>query len=290
MSENSTQRPPPTVVITGASTGIGRDCALELDRRGCRVFAGVRSTAAAEQLRREASDRLIPITIDVTEPDGVAAAAQLVAAAVGDAGIAGLVNNAGIVVPGPLELIPLDAFRRQIEVNLIGQLAVTQAFLPLLRKGRGRLVNMSSMSGGLSAPYLGPYSASKFGLEAITDALRMELRDSGVRVSAVEPPPTATPIWEKSLSSAEQMAAGIDRAALSPYDADLAAVRQWVGHTARVAVPTSRVVEAVVHALTAPRPKAHYYLGWDVCFCFKWLKLFPDRIRDRLVRRFVGLR
>ncbi|MFZ1934898.1 MAG: SDR family NAD(P)-dependent oxidoreductase [Thermoguttaceae bacterium] len=290
MSNTPAVRPSPAVVITGASTGIGRACALELDRRGFRVFAGIRTAAAAQQLRAAASARLTPLTIDVTEADTITAAAKVVAEAVGDAGLAGLVNNAGIAVPGPLELVPIDAFRRQIEVNLVGQLAVIQAFLPLLRKARGRMVNMSSMSGGLSVPYLGPYSASKFGLEAITDALRTEFRDSGIRVSAVAPAAIATPIWEKSAASAEQLAAGVDQATLSLYDADLAAIRQWVGHSARIAAPTSRVVAAVVHALTAPRPKAHYYLGWDVRFCFRLFKMLPDRIRDHLVQRFVGLR
>ena len=289
MSPNSAVSSSPAVVITGASTGIGRACAVELDRRGFRVFAGVRTAAAAEQLRAEASARLTPLTIDVTETGTIAAAAKSVAEALGNAGLAGLVNNAGIVVPGPLELIPIDSFRRQFEVNVIGQLAVTQAFIPLLRKARGRVVNMSSISGGLSAPYLGPYSASKFALEAIGDALRLELRGFGIGVSAVEPGAIATPIWEKSRAAAEQFAEGIDPAALSLYDADLAAVRKLVDRSIRIASPVGRVVKAVVHALTARRPKAHYYLGWDVWFCFTGMKLLPDCIRDRLVRKSVGL-
>jgi NAD(P)-dependent dehydrogenase (short-subunit alcohol dehydrogenase family) len=290
MSNHLAMSLPPAVVITGASTGIGRACALELDRRGFRVFAGVRAAAAAEQLRAEASARLMPTTIDVTEADTIAAAVNNVADTLGEGGLTGLVNNAGIVVPGPLEIIPIDAFRRQIEVNVIGQLAVTQAFLPLLRKARGRVVNMSSISGGLSAPYLGPYSASKFAIEAISDALRLELRNFGIRVSAIEPAAIATPIWEKSLASAEQLAADIDSATMSPYDADLAAVRKFAEHSVRVASPVNKVVEAVVHALTARRPKAHYYLGWDVSFCFRAMKLLPDGTRDWLVRKLVGLR
>ena len=145
---------PPAVVITGASTGIGQACALELDRRGFRVFAGVRSQAAAENLRAKASARLTPILIDVTDAASVAAAAKAVGEAVGDAGLAGLVNNAGIAIAGPVELVPLDAWRRQLEVNVIGQVAVTQAFLPLLRKAPGRIVNISSNSGGQAAPFL----------------------------------------------------------------------------------------------------------------------------------------
>ena len=201
---NFTASSSPAVVITGASTGIGQACALELDRRGFRVFAGIRTRAAAEQLRAAASARLTPLLIDVTQTDTIAAACKIVAETLGDAGLAGLVNNAGIAVPGPLELIPLDDFRRQLEVNVVGQLAVTQAFLPLLRKARGRIVNMSSVSGGLSAPYLGPYSASKFALEAITDALRLELRGVGVSVSAIDQGVNETPIRDKKLASAEQ--------------------------------------------------------------------------------------
>ena len=151
------------------------------------MFAGVRTDAAAAQLREEASARLTPVVIDVTVADTIAAAAKTVGEAVGASGLAGLVNNAGIAVPGPIELVPINALRRQLEVNVIGQVAVTQAFLPLLRKGRGRLVNISSINGGLAIPFMGPYSASKFALEAITDALRLELRTWDIRVIGVEP-------------------------------------------------------------------------------------------------------
>ena len=150
-----TNNSPRAIVITGASTGIGEACALELDRRGYRVFAGVRTEAAAEKLRAKASARLTPVLLDVTLSDSIAAAAATVCAAVGEAGIAGLVNNAGIAVAGPLELLPIDALRQQFEVNVVGPVAVTQAFLPLLRRVPGRVVNISSVSGGLSAPYLG---------------------------------------------------------------------------------------------------------------------------------------
>jgi NAD(P)-dependent dehydrogenase (short-subunit alcohol dehydrogenase family) len=277
------------VVITGASTGIGRACALELDRRGFQVFAGVRSPSAAEQLRTEASARLTPITIDVTDSGTIAAAATTIAAALGDHGLAGLVNNAGIAVPGPLELVPIDDFRRQFEVNVVGQVAVTQAFLPLLRKARGRIVNISSINGGLAVPYMGAYSASKFALEAISDALRLELRNFGISVSAVEPGAITTPIWDKSLAAADQLSGGVDPAKLALYESDLAAIHKAVDRSIRTAAPVERVVKAVVHALTARRPKAHYYLGFDVRACFKIMKMLPDRFRDRLLRRLIGM-
>ena len=282
-------RPAAAIVITGTSTGIGRASAIELDRRGFRVFAGMRSPAAAEQLRAAASSRLTPVEIDVTDAAGIAAAAKTVGDAVGDAGIAGLVDNAGIAVAGPLELLPIDALRRQFEVNVIGQVAVIQAFLPLLRKGRGRIVNISSISGGLAAPYMGAYAASKFALEAITDSLRLELRTWGIGVSAVEPGPIDTPIWEKATAVAEQMAAGVSPEAMKLYETDLAAVRRSVAQSAKTASPVDRVVQAVVHALTARRPKTRYFLGWGVRLPFKAFRMLPDRLRDRIVRRAVGL-
>ena len=277
------------VVITGASTGIGQACALELDRRGFRVFAGVRSETAAENLQAKASSRFTPLMIDVTDAASIAAAAKAVGATMGDAGLAGLVNNAGIVVPGPLEAVPIDALRRQFEVNLIGQVAVTQAFLPLLRKARGRVVNIGSINGALSIPYMGPYSASKFALEAVTDALRVELRTWGIRVSAVEPGQIQTPIWEKSIAAADQLSKTVAPEILSLYEADLAALRQAVERFARRASPVDRVVRAVVQALTARRPKTRYFLGWHVRLPFKGMKMLNDRVRDWLVRKQLGL-
>ena len=152
----------------------------------------------------------------MTEAASIAAAGKAVGETVGEAGIAGLVNNAGIVVPGPLEAVPIEALRRQLEVNVIGPVAVTQALLPLLRKGRGRIVNISSINGGLAPPYMGPYAASKFAMEAITDALRSELRTWGIGVSAVEPGPIDTPIWEKSVAAADELVGRIDTRGARP--------------------------------------------------------------------------
>jgi NAD(P)-dependent dehydrogenase (short-subunit alcohol dehydrogenase family) len=291
-SRNSRTAPPlfPAVVITGASTGIGKACALELDRRGYHVFAGVRSDAAAEQLRTEASSRLTPLLIDVTIVETIAAAAKKVAEATGDAGLAGLVNNAGIAVPGPIELLPIEDFRRQLEINVTGLVAVTQAFLPLLRKTRGRVVNMSSISGGVAPPSMGAYSASKFAVEAISDALRVELRTWGIRVSCIEPGPIATPIWDKSFAGADRITRQVDPAAMALYETDLAAIRRAVEHSIQTASPVERVVKAVVHALTARRPKAHYCLGCEVWMAFNFLRILPDGLRDWIVRKLMGLK
>ena len=195
-----TQRP---VVVTGASTGIGEACALRLDKLGFTVFAGVRKDSDAEKLKQKASPRLTPIFLDVTDPESIASAVKIVTQIVGDRGLFGLVNNAGISIPSPLELIPIAEFQQQMQVNVTGQLAVTQAFLGLLRLRKGRIVNMGSISGRSATPFLGAYNISKFALEGFTDVLRMELRPWGISVSIIEPGAIATPIWEKSFASVD---------------------------------------------------------------------------------------
>jgi NAD(P)-dependent dehydrogenase (short-subunit alcohol dehydrogenase family) len=279
----------PAVVITGSSTGIGAASALELDRRGFRVFAGVRSEADAQRLQTRASARLTPLSIDVTDSESIRRAADSVAAAVGGAGLAGLVNNAGIVVAGPLEVLPIALLREQFEVNAIGPVAVTQAFLPLLRVARGRIINMGSLNGSLAPPYLGAYAASKFALEALSDALRTELRNWGIAVSIIEPGAVNTPIWEKALAAADRAAATVPPHALEPYETDLTAMRATTRRTAEAALPVERVVRAVLHAMTARRPKTRYFIPLQTRLLFCEFRLVPDRIRDWLIRRGIGL-
>lgn len=293
MGLQGTNQPRPidrAVVITGASTGIGAACALEMDRRGWRVFAGVRSEAAGQKLREQASERLKPVMIDVTDAAQIAEAARTVSAAVGEAGLAGLVNNAGIVVAGPLELLPPDELRKQLEVNVIGQVAVSQAFLPLLRIGRGRIVHMGSISGRLAVPYLGPYAASKHALEAITDALRVELRRWGIRVSIVEPVSIKTPIWEKAEGNADRLVQKAPPELENLYGGDIAAFRAVAHHEAEHGLPVERVVRAVVHALTARRPKTRYPVGAQAKWGIFALKFVSDRTRDWIIRKAMGLR
>lgn len=279
----------PAVLITGASTGIGEACALELDRRGFRVFAGVRTEAAGQRLREKSSSLLTPVMLDVTDAASISAAATKIKDQTGDHGLAGLVNNAGIGVSGPLEILPIAELRRQFEVNVIGQIAVTQAVLPLLRIAKGRIVNIGSSNGALSSPYLGPYCASKFAMEAITDALRIELRTWGIAVSLVEPGPIATPIWEKSFSAADQLEKTIPSEAMKLYEQDLTAVRKVIAKIARNAEPADIVVRAVVHALTSPKPKTRYFLKFSNRFLFRGFKVVPDVIRDWIIRRVMGL-
>ncbi len=276
------------VVVTGASTGIGEACALGLDGLGVRVFAGVRKAADGDALTRKASGRLTPVLLDVTDAAAIAAAAETVAKAVGEAGLAGLVNNAGISVAGPLEFLPIAELRAQLEVNVIGQVAVTQAFLPMLRKARGRIVNMGSIAGRSATPFVGAYCASKFALEALTDALRMELGPWGIAVSIVEPGAVATPIWEKSVARASATMARRPPQARDFYGQALTTMREASERMARGAIPTDRVVAAVVHALTAARPKTRYLVGADAKVQVA-LKILPDRLRDRLIVRALRL-
>jgi len=277
------------VVITGASTGIGEACALHLDGLGFRVFAGVRKPADGEALKARSSDRLTPVQLDVTDEQMRAAAFETVAETTGSAGLAGLVNNAGIAVAGMLEFLPVAELRSQLEVNVIGAVAVTQTFLPLLRRARGRVVNIGSDSGLLSHPFLGAYCASKFALEAITDALRLEVRPWGIKVSIIEPGSIQTPIWEKSRAAANLLLESMPRQAHELYGAAMEAVRKVSLKIAASGIPPSSVARTVAHALTANRPKTRYRVGKDAAFQALLARYVPDRLRDALIARFMGI-
>ncbi|MBD2517127.1 SDR family oxidoreductase [Nostoc sp. FACHB-973] len=278
-----------TVLITGASTGIGQACALLLDRLGFSVFAGVRQDIDAQTLQEKASQRLIPIFLDVTDAESIASVVNRVTNTVGDAGISGLVNNAGIAVPGPLELLAIAEFQHQMNVNVTGQLAVTQAFLGLLRQGRGRIVNMGSISGISPTPFLGAYNASKFALEALTDVMRMELRPWGISVSIIEPGSVATPIWDKSLTQAELGQESLLQPALNLYGQAMSIVRQKMQIIASKGISADIVAQTVVHALTAKQPKTRYLVGQDAKIGAVLKHILPDRLHDRLILYSMGL-
>jgi NAD(P)-dependent dehydrogenase (short-subunit alcohol dehydrogenase family) len=277
------------VVVTGASTGIGAACALALDRLGWRVFAGVRRAADGAALQRQASSRFTAVAIDVTDAASIAGAARTVSAVVGNSGLAGLVNNAGIAVPGPLEFLPIADLRRQLEVNVVGQIAVTQAFLPLLRAARGRIVNMGSIGGRMAAPFVGAYGASKFALEALTDVLRVEVRPWRIHVAIIEPGAIATPIWEKSTKEANRLQDGLPPEATRLYGKALEALRKAAAYSERTAIPPDAVVTAVVHALTAPKPRTRYVIGRRAKVQAAIARWLPDRARDRLLARVLRL-
>jgi NAD(P)-dependent dehydrogenase (short-subunit alcohol dehydrogenase family) len=280
---------PKSVVITGASTGIGAACALHLDKLGLRVFAGVRRQTDAEALKSKASSRLVAIALDVADSLSVSTAASAVAGAVGDAGLDGLVNNAGVVVTGPVEFLPLPELRRQLEINVVGQVAVTQAFLPLIRAARGRIVNMGSIAGRLATPFSSAYGASKFALEALTDALRLELAPWGISVSIIEPGAVATPIWEKGMKNGAAMLAAAPPEALVLYAEALEAFKRTSEHTAKNATDPMDVARAVEHALTAAKPKTRYVVGRRARIRAAMALLVPDRMRDTMVAKAMRL-
>ena len=277
------------VVVTGASTGIGEACALRFDRMGWRVFAGVRRPQDGEALRAKSSPRLVPVIIDVTDAGTIAAAADEVARTLGDAGLDGLVNNAGISVAAPIEFVDIADLRQQLEVNVIGQVAVTQAFMPQLRRRRGRIVNMGSISGRMATAFLGPYAASKFALEALTDALRQELRPWGMHVAVVEPGSIATPIWDKSMADAERRIEALPQVARVLYDGAIEAMKKKAVEMGARGIPADEVAKAVAHALTAARPRTRYIVGTDARLQAIAAKVVPDRLRDRLVVSQMGL-
>jgi NAD(P)-dependent dehydrogenase (short-subunit alcohol dehydrogenase family) len=271
------------VVVTGASTGIGAACALDCAGRGMTVFAGVRDHRAGEALAAKGGPSLIPIMLDVTDESSIMRSVEVVQRVVGEGGLGGLVNNAGIVIGSPLEVIPLPQLRKQLEINVIGQIAVTQAFLPLLRRGRGRIVNMGSIAGRGTIPLLGPYSASKYALEALTDALRMELQPWGIQVSIIEPGAIATPIWEKSAKEAEDLEASVGEEAKALYGEAVIRIREAIAQAAQRAIPPEAVVRAVHHALTASRPHTRYLVGADAKLRAWMVKWLPDRVQDRVL-------
>jgi NAD(P)-dependent dehydrogenase (short-subunit alcohol dehydrogenase family) len=276
--------PAGTVIVTGASSGIGEACALRLARGDFDVVAGVRNDEDAERAGA-LHERVRPVKIDVADEASVAAAAQ----EVGGGPIAGLVNNAGISVTGPLEFVPLDEWRHQLEVNVIGQVAVTQAFLPGIRAAKGRIVNIGSVGGKVAAPLLSPYAGSKFAMEGITDSLRRELRPLGVHVAIVEPGAVATEIWRKGTAAAEELLENAPPEAESIYGKLIAAIRAQAGKTTAEAIPPDEVAKVVEHALTADKPRTRYPVGRDAKMRIRAAGLLPDRVFDRLVARQLGV-
>ncbi len=269
----------PSVLITGASTGIGAACALALDGEGFRVYAGVRRAADGEALQRDASSQLTPLLLDVTDAASIADAAGRLRSETGGY-LAGLVNNAGIAVAGPLEFVSPERLRQQFEVNVVGVLAVTQALLPLLRTGPGRIVNISSVSGRLASPFVGPYCASKFALEALSDSLRVELNPWRIPVSVVEPGVINTPIWQKSLAANASVLDEMPPESRALYGREVAAMQQFA-RSAKGLEPLA-VARVVLRALTDTRPKTRYVVGTDARLGVLLSRL-PDRLRDWLL-------
>jgi NAD(P)-dependent dehydrogenase (short-subunit alcohol dehydrogenase family) len=266
------------ILVTGGSTGIGHACVLRFAELGYRIFAGVRKIADGEAFKAHPSGRIEPVLLDVTCRESIDGVLE----SVGNEPLAGLVNNAGVAILGPLEFLPIDAWRKQFETNVIGLVAVTQALLPLLRSGRGRIVNIGSIAGRSALPGSGAYDSSKFALEAITDVLRMELHAFGISVSVIEAGAVATPIWEKSLREADDLSRQVAPERFALYGGLMAMVREEATRSARTALPVRAVVKAVEHAMTARKPKTRYPVGMDA-WIWLLLNFLPDRWRDRLI-------
>jgi NAD(P)-dependent dehydrogenase (short-subunit alcohol dehydrogenase family) len=268
-----------SVVITGVSTGIGHGCAAALCGRGYRVFGSVRSDGDAERLRRELGEAFTPLLFDVTDVDAVDKAAEQVRHAVGDDGLGGLVNNAGISKPGPLSVLSPEIVRQHFEVNVMGVVHAVQAFLPLLRRAKGRIVNISSVSGRIAYPFMGPYAASKHALEALSDSLRRELMIYGVDVIVIEPGAIDTPIWDK----AAHIRTAFENTDWAPTlrGVDLMATR-------RSALPVVAVTRRVVEALERRRPRTRYVVPDQPIKYWLGPRLLPDRWLDRIIDRMLG--
>jgi NAD(P)-dependent dehydrogenase (short-subunit alcohol dehydrogenase family) len=274
-----------TVLITGASTGIGRATALRLAASGWTVLAGVRRVKDGDALVAAGGGRVVPLTLDVTDAAQIARAAERVGE-IAPGGLDALVNNAGSVVVGPLELLSLDDLRRQFDVNFFAHVAVTQALIPALRHARGRIVLISSVGGLVTTPYMGPYHASKYALEAAGNSLRMELARSHVQVALVEPGSVATPIWEKHR---DQVDFDVPEELREQYGHVPAAMAKALQNTARRGIPPERVAQTIERALTSRRMRARYLVGRDAKAMLLAKRLLPDHVFDRLARRALGV-
>lgn len=273
------------VFITGTSSGIGAACARHLASLGFNVFAGVRKQADAE---RAAGPRVEPVIVDVTDDASVAAAVEHIGASVGSSGLAGLVNNAGIAVAGPLEFLAIEDFQRQLDVNVTGVMRATQAALPMLRVARGRIVNMSSIGGRVALPMVGPYAASKFALEGLSDSLRRELRPWGMHVALIQPGAVATPIWDKGIDQANAIERDARPEVREHYGPVIDRIRKESEKNRSEGVPPQEVAEAVAHALTASKPKTRYLVGRDAKMRGPVSRLMPDRMMDAAIARALG--
>ncbi len=274
----------PTVLLTGASRGIGRATTLRLARAGWTVYATVRSAADGEELVAEAGGGAVhPLQLEVTSDEQIAA----LDAALPER-LDAIVNNAGIVVSGPLETLSAADLREQFDVNVVGAVALTNLVLPRLRASRGRIVFVSSLSGVISTPMTGAYNASKFALEAIADAWRLELRQWGVKVILVEPAMTDTDLWRKAPETLEAEAAEMSAEHRELYAGHLDGMRKTVPRMQKMAKPVDTVAAAIEKALTAARPRARYPVGADVRVQSALSGVTPDRVKDAAFARLTG--
>ncbi len=278
-----------SVLVTGTSTGIGRATALLLDKIGYRVFASVRRKEDGEKLRTAASENLIPVLFDVTDEAAIAQSREAIAEAVGDLGLWGLVNNAGISFRAPLEFVPLMECRRLYDINVFGLLAVTQAFLPLLRQAQGRIVNVSSITALMVTPFHGIYSSAKMAAKGITDALRLEVRPFGIQVSLMIYGGVQTALWDRVAKLTAETSALLPPASHELYAARQQKALDYFLARGRNGLLSEQAAEPIVHALTAKRPKRTYFVGPDAQFYNLLDKVLYGRLRDWVILRSIGL-
>jgi NAD(P)-dependent dehydrogenase (short-subunit alcohol dehydrogenase family) len=279
-----------SVVVTGVSTGIGWAITKVLIQYGFRVFGSVRKTQDAERLAKEFEERFIPLLFDVTDEAAVQAAAGQVREQLDGERLLGLVNNAGIAISGPLIHIPTEDFRRQLEVNLVSVLIVTQAFVPMLGSdpslhGKpGRIINMSSVSGTIGYPLVGAYAASKHGLEGFSESLRRELMLFGIDVIIIGPGSVATPIWDKAEQADSSFYANTE------YAEPALRIREYMLRNGKNGFPAEKVGEVVLQALTTPKPRVRYAVVAGRPLRRLILRLAPKRVIDQFIARNFGLK
>lgn len=273
------------ILVTGASTGIGQRSCTDLANAGFLVFAGVRKLSDGEQFKN--NPNISTVLLDITNTEQIHEAHNTISKRVGDHGLYGLFNNAGIAIGGPLELLPLDSLRNQFEVNVIAQISVTQIFLPLLRKAKGaRLLFTGSQSGYFTKPYVAPYSASKHALEAVVNSLRFELRNMDIHVSLLQPGVIKTPIWNKSLDLGNEIEKQMDKKHYHFYESDMDFIKKGVSLSSHSGIDASVVGRDVLHVFNSDQPKIRYKIGMDAKITFLMSRL-PDKMREFLVSKKI---
>jgi NAD(P)-dependent dehydrogenase (short-subunit alcohol dehydrogenase family) len=278
-----------SILITGASTGIGKATAVKLAQDGFQVFATVRQERDGSKLQAEASERLTPVLMDVTEEASIFRARETICQLMADGGLAGLVNNAGVGFTAPLEFVPLDDLRWLFEVNFFGLLAVTQAFLPLLRQAHGRIVNVSSIASLMHAPFHGPYTASKLSLNGLSNCMRLELRPLDVSVSLIICGIIRTPIWKKGRETAMGVGKEFPAQAMAIYGEPFRRLGEYFSARGEQGHPPEIVARTITHALTAKRPRQTYFVGPGARLHNVSNKLLYGRLRDWVILRTIGI-
>ena len=277
------------IFVTGASTGIGRAAALQLDSLGYPVFASVRKKQDADDLQEAASEKLTPVLMDVTDENSIARARDEITGALGSRKLWGLVNNAGISFRAPLEYTPMADFRRLYDANVFGLLAVTQAFLPLIRQSRGRIVNVSSLTSLWVTPFHGIYSSAKMAVNGISEALRMELLPFGVKVILMIYGGVQTELWDRAEKTTTDLACHFPPDFHQLYAARQHRAFEYFATIGRKGLLPRDAVEPMVHALTAPNPKRVYLAGPGAKPASILSKLLPDSLKDRFKIKSMGL-